>query len=144
MLLCLSDANLPTASSELKKKTCRKSDIQIANGNEKLDAMLSQFSEPKKFIIPIGNTHNDFHVFASIITERLDNTLKYPSNYYLRKRVKKSVKKRQHKIKQKRYWLVFKKTIKVIKNTVEFKPSFTRLFWRENKRIAQDSQINMS
>ena len=40
MLLCLSDASKQTVSSE-PKKVYRKSDIQIAIGNEKLNTMLS-------------------------------------------------------------------------------------------------------
>ena len=41
MLLCLGDANQQTMSSELKK-VYMKSEIQIANENEKLYTMLSQ------------------------------------------------------------------------------------------------------
>ena len=83
------DAIQPTASSELKKKTCRKSDIQIANGNEELDTMLSQVNTSQNSRQKIGNTHNGLQLLDSIITERFDNTLKDQFDYYLRDESKK-------------------------------------------------------
>ena len=65
--------------------------------------MLSQVNASQNSRQMIGNTHNGFQPLASIITERFDNSLKYQSNYYLREESKKSVKKRQHKIKQTKY-----------------------------------------
>ena len=72
-----------------KKKTYRKSDIQIVNQNEKLYIMLSQVNASQNSRQTIGNTHNGFQPLASIITERFDNSLKYQSNYYLREESKK-------------------------------------------------------
>ena len=46
MYLCLTDANQATSSSELKKLTGGQK-LQIANGNEKLDTMLSQVNAPE-------------------------------------------------------------------------------------------------
>ena len=57
--------------------------------------------------------HNDFQPFAYIIIERFDNIQKIDLTIISRKRVKKSVEKRQHKKKQTNYWPVFKETIKV-------------------------------
>ena len=68
MLLFLSDANQQTVSSELKKKTYRKSDIQVANGNEKLYTMLSQVNASQNSRQTISNTHNCFQPFACIMT----------------------------------------------------------------------------
>ena len=42
----------------------------------------------------IDNTHNGFQLLVSIITEKLNNTLKDQSNYYLKEESKKSFKKR--------------------------------------------------
>ena len=56
MLLCLSDGNQQTVSSELKK-AYMKSGIQIANVNEKLYAMLSQANASQNSRQMIGNTH---------------------------------------------------------------------------------------
>ena len=89
MFLCLSDLNQPTASSQLKIKTYRKSDSQFSIENEKLDIMLSQHNAPQNSLQTKGDTHNGFQPLASIITERLDNTLKDQSNYYLREESKK-------------------------------------------------------
>ena len=82
MLLCLSDANQSTASSELKK-AYRKSDIQIANLNEKQDTILSSVNASQNSRQPICKTRNDFHILASIKTDKFDNTLKDQSNYYI-------------------------------------------------------------
>ena len=71
MLLSLSDANQQTVSSELKK-AYRKSDIQVANGNEKLYTMLSQVNASQNSRQTISNTHNGFQPFACIMTEILD------------------------------------------------------------------------
>ena len=75
--------------------------------------MLSQVNASQNSQQTIGNTHNCFQPLASIITERIDNTLKVQSHYYLRETVKKSVKKRQIKIKQRNHSPVFNETIKV-------------------------------
>ena len=75
--------------------------------------MLRQANASQNSRQMIENIHNDFQPFACIMNERFDNTPKDQSNYYLRKESKKSVEKRQHKIKQINYWLVFKETIKV-------------------------------
>ena len=88
MYLCLSDANQPTASSEPKIKPYRKSNIQIAYENEKLDTKLSQ-NASQNLRQTICNTHIDFQILASIITERFDNTLNDQSSYYLRGESKK-------------------------------------------------------
>ena len=66
ILLCLSDANKTTASSELKK-AYRKSDIQIANRNEKLDTMLSQVNASQNSQQMIDNTHNGFQPLALVL-----------------------------------------------------------------------------
>ena len=75
MLLWLSDASQQTAGSEINYY--RKSDIQIANGNKELDTMLSQVNASQSSWQMIDNIHNDFQPLASIISERLDNILKY-------------------------------------------------------------------
>ena len=61
---------------------------------------------------------------ASIITDRIDNIPKDQSNYYLREETKKSVKKRQQKVKQTNYRPFFKDTIKAEdkKYPVKLKP----------------------
>ena len=59
MLLCLSDANQKTVSSELIK-AYRKSGIQIANANEKLSTMLSQVNASQNSRQTKGNTYNGF------------------------------------------------------------------------------------
>ena len=59
----------------------------------------------------IGNTHNGFKPLANIITERLNNTQKINLNIISGKRVKKSIKKRLHKIKQTNNWPVIKQAI---------------------------------
>ena len=51
----------------------------------------------------ISNIHNDFQSLARIITEMLDYIQNILSNYYLSEESKKSVKKRQHKLKQTNY-----------------------------------------
>ena len=56
---CLSDANQPIASSELNKNYM-KSDIQIINGNEILNTMLSQVNASQNSRQIIGNTSNVF------------------------------------------------------------------------------------
>ena len=65
-----------SANSEFRtiKKTYRKSDIQIANANEKLDTMLSKVNASQISRQMIGNIHNGFQPFACIMTERV-NTL---------------------------------------------------------------------
>ena len=59
MLLCLGDANQQTVSSEFLK-AYMKSDIQIANENEKLYTMLSQVNASQISRQMIGNTYNNF------------------------------------------------------------------------------------
>ena len=68
--MCLGDANHQIVSSELKK-AYMKSGIQIVNGNEKLDTMLSQINASQNSRQIIGNTHNGFQPFACIMTEKL-------------------------------------------------------------------------
>ena len=58
--LCLSDANQPIASSEHKNILTGSQKLQIANGNEKLDIMLSQVNALQNSRKTIGNTHNGF------------------------------------------------------------------------------------
>ena len=73
----------------------------------------------------IDNIHNDFQPFACFMTERLKIPQKINLIIISGKRVKKSVEKKQHKIKQKNYWPVLKDTIKVEdkqKDRVELKP----------------------
>ena len=72
MLLCLNAANQPTASSELNYY--RKSDIQIANGDEIRDTMQSQVNESRNSRQLIGKIHNGFQLLENIIVERLNNT----------------------------------------------------------------------
>ena len=71
------------------KKPTGSQKLQIANGNEKLDIMLSQVNESPHSRQMIDNIHNDFQPFASIMTESFDNTPKDQSNYYLREESKK-------------------------------------------------------
>ena len=87
--------------------------LQIAYWNEKLDTMLSQANASQNSRQMIDNIHNDFQPFAFIMTERFDNTQKINLTIISGMRVKKNVEKRQHKIKQTDYRLVFKETIKV-------------------------------
>ena len=108
----LSNTNQPTANSELKKLTGSQK-LQIAYGNDKLKTILSQVNASQNSRQTIGNNHNGFQPLVSIKAESFDNTLKVQFKYYSEKRVKKRVKKRQHKIKQTNYWPVFKETIKV-------------------------------
>ena len=84
----LSDGKQPTASSELKinLQEVRHSDCQWRWDQ---DTMLSQVNESQNSQHSIGNTYSDFQPLANIITERLDNTLKAQSNYYLRGESKK-------------------------------------------------------
>ena len=82
MYLYLIDANQPTASSELKK-TYRKSDIQIDDKNEKLDAMLIQVNVSQNSLQIIYNTFCGFQPLAIILTGKFYNIHKYKSNYYL-------------------------------------------------------------
>ena len=89
----------------------------------------------------VDNIHNDFQPFACIMTEKFDNTQKINLTIILGKRIKKSVEKRQHKIKQINNWPVFKETVKVENNRVELKFSFTKLFCN---RLATDSQVNVN
>ena len=70
MLLCLGNENQQTMSSELKK-AYMKTDIQIANGNEKLYTILSQANASQNSQQMIGNSHNGFHSFACIMIEKL-------------------------------------------------------------------------
>ena len=60
------------------------SEIQIYNGNEKLDNMLSQVNASQNSRLKISNTYSGLQSFVSILTERFDNTQKDQSNYYLR------------------------------------------------------------
>ena len=110
--MCLNDANQPTANSELFK-AFRKT--ENANCLLKLDknTMLSQFNASQNSRQMIDNINNDFQPFAFIMTERFDNTQKINLTIISGMRVKKSVEKRQHKIKQTDHRLVFKETIKV-------------------------------
>ena len=66
-----------------------KSDIQIANRNEKLDTMLSQVNASQDPRQTIGNNHMISSLLTNIITERFDNTLKDQSTYYHREASKK-------------------------------------------------------
>ena len=75
--------------------------------------MLSQVNASQNSPQMIDNIHNDFQPFVCIMTERFDNTQNINLTIISSKRVKKSVEKRQHKIKQTNYWPVFKETIKV-------------------------------
>ena len=88
MLLCLSEANQPTASSELKKAYI-KSGIQIVYGNEKLGTMLSQFNASQNSRQTIGNTHNGSRLSLVSWLRGLLAYIKYQSNYYLREESKK-------------------------------------------------------
>ena len=54
-------------------KTTSNQKLQIVNGNEKLDTILSQVKASQISRQKIGNTHNGFRSLASIILERLDN-----------------------------------------------------------------------
>ena len=65
--------------------------------------MLSQVNASQNSRQMIDNIHNDFQIFACIMTEKFDNTPKDQSNYYLREENLKNVEKRQHKIKQINY-----------------------------------------
>ena len=76
MLLCLSDANHQTVSSELKIKAYRKSDIQIVKRNEKLCTMRNQVNVSQISRQMISNTHNGFQPFACIMAERVGDTPK--------------------------------------------------------------------
>ena len=85
--------------------------------------MLNQVNASQNSLQTIGNTHNGFQPLSSIImTERFDNSLKINLAIISGKRVKKC-QVRQHKIKQTKYWSVFKETIKVKdkKDKVELK-----------------------
>ena len=128
--LCLNDANQPTASSELYK-TFRKS--------ETADCLLKW----EKTQCWAKSMHHKIHdrwstIFITISSLSLASWLrsftihqKINLTIISGKRVKKSVEKRQHKIKQINYWPVFKETIKVEdkqKNWVELKFTFTKLF----------------
>ena len=107
------------------KKIIGSQKLQIAYENEKFDTMLSQVNASQSSRQKISKIHNDFQPFACIMTERFDDTQNINLTIISEKRVKKSVKKRQHKIKQTNYLLVFKETIKVktsIKDKVELKP----------------------
>ena len=83
MLLCLSDAKLPTASSELKKST-RSQKGQIFNANEKLDTVLSQVNPSENSQQLIANTHSGFQPLARILTEKFDNIQIDDQNFIFR------------------------------------------------------------
>ena len=82
--------------------------------------MLSQVSTSQNSRQMTGNIHNDLQPFACIITEKFNNTQKMNLAIISGKKVKKSVEKRQHKIKQTNYLQVLKETSK--KDRVELKP----------------------
>ena len=65
--------------------------------------MLSQVSASQNSRQMIGNIQNDLQPFACIITEKFDNTQKINLIIISVERIKKSVEKRQHKIKQTNY-----------------------------------------
>ena len=67
------------------------------------DTMLSQINVSQNSRQMIDNTHNDFQPFACIMTERFDNTQMNNQTIISGKRVKISVEKRRHKIKQTNY-----------------------------------------
>ena len=75
--------------------------------------MMSQLNASQNSLQMIDNIRNDFQPFACIMTEKFDNTQKINLTIISGKRIKKSVEKRQHKIKQTNYLPVFKETIKV-------------------------------
>ena len=110
MILSLSKAKHSKASSELKMLT-RNQKLQIANGIEKRDIILSQVDAAQNSRQVKRNIHNSFKPLASIIIERFDNPINLI--FISEKRLKKSVKKRQHKIKQINNWRTFKEIIKV-------------------------------
>ena len=58
--LCLNNANQPTASSELLKTLSGSQKMQIANGNEKLDIMLSQVNASQNSRQMIDSIHNNY------------------------------------------------------------------------------------
>ena len=95
------------------QKLTRSQKLQIAYGNEKLDAILSQVNASQNSRQMIDNIHNGFQPFACIMNEKFDNILKINLTIISGKRVKQSVEKRQHKIKQINYWPVLKEAIKV-------------------------------
>ena len=68
MLMCLSDVKQQIASLELNKKLTRNQKLQTAYANEKLDTMLSQVNASQNWWQTIGNTHNGFSPWTSIIT----------------------------------------------------------------------------
>ena len=67
------------------------------------DTMLSRVNTSQNSRQMIDNIHNDFQPFSCIMTERFDNTQKINLTIISGKRIKKSVEKRQHKIKQTNY-----------------------------------------
>ena len=76
-------------SSELKKKTFRKSETADCLLKWEKDTMLSRVNTSQNSRQMIDNIHNDFQPFSCIMTERLDNTPKDQSNYYFREENKK-------------------------------------------------------
>ena len=58
------------------KKITRSQKLQIANGNEKLDTILSQVNAVENSLQTIGNIFNNFQLLTNIITERFNNILK--------------------------------------------------------------------
>ena len=143
--MCLSDGKQPTASWELKTVT-KSQKFQIAYGDEKLDAILSQINAPENSWRSIANTHSSFQSLTSIITERLDNIQINESNNYLIEETKEECQEdttenktdeplinlqrdgQSKEDKQKRY------------NRVEAYIHWAIL----QKEIAQNSQVNMS
>ena len=81
--------------------------------------MLSQFNALENSRQSIDNTHNNFHVLASITTEMLDNIQKDQSNFYFREESKKECQEEITQNKATNYWSVFKETS--IKDTEELK-----------------------
>ena len=55
--MCISDAKQLKASSVLKK-AYNKSELQIANGNDKLDTILNLVNSPENLWQNISNTHS--------------------------------------------------------------------------------------
>ena len=67
----------------LKTKTYKKSDIQIAYRNKKLDKILIQLNASQNLQQTIKNSHNDFQSFSNFITGRFDNIYINESSNYL-------------------------------------------------------------
>ena len=101
MFLCLSDENHPLVQNLIKITSFQK--MQISYGNEKLDTIQSQVNTLQNSRQMIANTYNDSWSLVSSITERLDNIHINGRKTISLKRIKRSVKKTLHKIKQTNY-----------------------------------------